>query len=141
MIFESFSVLQLLTIWVVLVFWSIFLGLYRTLVDRIRSGLIASPTTNSLTVKLFEDCLRLPNHERPFHVEAACLSSLQVFCGFFVSSSFITTYFGLEANLWLLITSFLSAITVERISSWIFQKNLAKHHRLSFFYELDYFLY
>jgi len=133
MIFESFSVLQLLTIWVVLVFWSIFLGLYRTLVDRIRSGLIASPKTNSLTVKLFEDCLRLPNHERPFHVEAACLSSLQVFCGFFVSSSFITTYFGLEANLWILITSFLSAITVERISSWIFPKKFSQAPQIEFF--------
>jgi len=141
MIFESFSVLQLLTIWVVLVFWSIFLGLYRTLVDRIRSGLIASPTTNSLTVKLFEDCLRLPNHERPFHVEAACLSSLQVFCGFFVSSAFITVYFKLETNSWLLITSFLSAIAVKGFRHGFFPKNLAKQHRLSFFYELDYFLY
>ena len=55
MIFESFSVLQLLSIWVVLVFWSVFLGLYRTIVDRIRSGLIASPKTNNQTIKLFEE--------------------------------------------------------------------------------------
>ena len=55
MIFESLSVLQLLSIWVVLVFWSVFLGLYRTIVDRIRSGLIASPKTNNQTIKLFEE--------------------------------------------------------------------------------------
>ena len=141
MIFESFSILQLLSIWVVLVFWSVFLGLYRTIVDRIRSGLIASPKTNKRTIKLFEECLRLPNHERPLHVEASCLSSLQVFCGFIVLTAFITKYLLLEANLWIHIASFLSAIAVERISSWIFPKNLAKQHRLNFSYDLDYFLY
>ena len=136
MIFESFSVLQLLSIWFVLIFWSVFLGLYRTIVDRIRSGLIASPKTNKRTIKLFEECLRLPNHERPLHVEASCLSSLQVFCGFMVFTAFITNYLLLEANLWIHIASFLSAIAVERISSWIFPKKFSQAAQIEFFLRL-----
>ena len=78
MIPENFSMPQLLAIWLILILWSIFLGLYRTLVDRIRSGLIASPSNGKKIVGLFKDCLKLPNHERPFHIEASSLSSLQV---------------------------------------------------------------
>ena len=69
-------------------FWAGSLGIYRTLVDRIRSGLVGSPSSGNQIVGLFSDCLQLPNHERPFHVEASTLSSLQILLGFLVFSKF-----------------------------------------------------
>ena len=63
MISEKFSTPQLFTVWVIFILCSIFLGSFRTIVDRIRSGLIASPQRVSVP-SVIEDCLRLPNHMR-----------------------------------------------------------------------------
>ena len=133
MIPENFSMPQLLAIWLILILWSIFLGLYRTLVDRIRSGLIASPSNGKKIVGLFKDCLNLPNHERPFHVEASSLSSLQVFFGFLVFYEFLTKYLHLEGNLWVYLACFLCAIAVERISSWMFPKKFSQAQKIEFY--------
>ena len=105
MIPENFSMPQLLAIWLILILWSIFLGLYRTLVDRIRSGLIASPLMEKI-VGLFKDCLKLPNHERPF------MSKHQVFHHYSIlwfSSiyEFLTKYLHLEGNLWSILPAFM----------------------------------
>ena len=52
---------------------------YRILVDRIRSGLAATPKSSQRINQLLSDCLSLPNHERPFHIEASTLSSFKSF--------------------------------------------------------------
>lgn len=134
MIAENFSMAQVLVGWFIIIFWSTALGFYRTIVDRIRSGLVATPTSGSRIVGLFEDCLKLPNHERPFHVEASSLSSLQVFFGFLVFSKLQKNYFlFLESDFWVYGFSFLCAITVERISSWMFPKKISQSQSITLY--------
>ena len=93
MIPGSFPWPQILVIWLIFIFWAIALGIYRTLIDRIRSGLVASPSSGNQIDRLLSDSLQLPNHERPFHVEASTLSSLQILFGFLVFSVFSNLYF------------------------------------------------
>ena len=76
-------------VWSVLILFSSYLGIFRTLVDRIRSGLSASPTKTDQISKLITTSLTLPNHERPFHVEASFLSSFQVLVGYFFLHNFL----------------------------------------------------
>ena len=62
--------------WALLIASSACLGVYRSLIDRIRSGLSPAPSEeNTQVAKLITKALSLPNHERPFHFEAAFLLS------------------------------------------------------------------
>lgn len=74
--------LYLLIPWGLLTPWSLYVGLYRTHVDRVRAGLTPSPQEKNRFSKLIASLLTAPNQDRPFHVEAALLSCLQVFFGF-----------------------------------------------------------
>ena len=133
MIPENFSMPQLLAIWLILILWSIFLGLYRTLVDRIRSGLIASPSNGKKSLaysKIVSSCLITKDL---FIFNTSSLSSLQVFFWFLVFYEFLTKYLHLEGNLWVYLACFLCAIAVERISSWMFPKKFRQAQKIEFY--------
>lgn len=131
MIPESFPLIYLAIIWGLLILWSTFLGIYRTLVDRIRSGLVATPTSGKHITNIFTECLRLPNHERPFHVEAASLSSLQVFFGFLVFSEILEdSIFHIGGNLLGYFVNFLGSVAIERLSSWMYPKKISQTNQL-----------
>jgi CBS domain containing-hemolysin-like protein len=131
MIPENFPIGYLVITWLILVLLSSTLGIYRTLVDRIRSGLVATPSTGNRITNIFTDCLKLPNHERPFHVEAAFTSSLQVFFGFFVFAVILSDYaFSGEKHLLGYFLSFLIAIAIERLSSWMYPKKITQTRQL-----------
>ncbi|MDC0156479.1 hypothetical protein OAK38_01810, partial [Verrucomicrobia bacterium] len=72
-----------LTIWGVLTIWSLYIGLYRTHVDRVRAGLSPSPQEENRFSKLITSLLTTPNQDRPFHIEAALLSCLLIISGVF----------------------------------------------------------
>mgnify|MGYP003975394741 FL=1 len=72
----------LLILWIILTAWNLYVGLYRTHVDRVRAGLSPSPQEENRFSKLIASLLTAPNQDRPFHVEAALLSCLQVIFGF-----------------------------------------------------------
>ncbi len=74
--------LYFLCLWVVFSVWSFYVALYRTHVDRVRAGLSSSPQEKNRASKLVSTLLNAPNHNRPFHVEAALLSFLQVIFGY-----------------------------------------------------------
>ena len=66
--------------WLFLSLWGLNVNTYRALIDRVRAGLSPAPE-NKVSDKLLNSLLAAPNHERPFHVEAAFLSSLQLLLG------------------------------------------------------------
>ena len=110
--------------WALLIASSACLGVYRSLIDRIRSGLSPAPSDEHTRVaKVITKALSLPNHERPFHFEAAFLSSLQILSGFFL------------LKIWMPITSlywalFLLSILVERISTWLYPRRISQSKAL-----------
>lgn len=111
-------------VWSVLILFSSYLGIFRTLVDRIRSGLSASPTKTDQISKLITTSLTLPNHERPFHVEASFLSSFQVLVGYFFLHNFLantTAYY---------LISCIFALLVERISTWLYPRKIVQSENL-----------
>ena len=127
MIPGSFPWPQILVIWLIFIFWAIALGIYRTLIDRIRSGLVASPSSGNQIDRLLSESLQLPNHERPFHVEASTLSSLQILFGFLVFSVFSNLYVeGPENKPGLLAFCFVASLSVERIASWMLPKKISQ---------------
>tara|TARA_E500000178_G_scaffold160543_2_gene160330 strand:+ start:301 stop:1611 length:1311 start_codon:yes stop_codon:yes gene_type:complete len=133
----SFPLPNILAIWLIFIFWAGALGIYRTLVDRIRSGLVASPSSGNQIVRLFSDCLQLPNHERPFHVEASTLSSLQILLGFLVFSKFSTDYGQAPENhLGTLTFCFVASLSVERISSWMFPKKISQSQNIELYLKI-----
>lgn len=71
-----------LILWVSLTIWSLYVGIYRAHVDRVRAGLSPPPQEESRLSKLIVSLLTAPNQDRPFHVEAALLSCLQVIFGY-----------------------------------------------------------
>ncbi|MAK46678.1 MAG: ion transporter [Opitutae bacterium] len=137
---EIFQLTELLIAWWVLIFWSVALGVYRTLVDRVRSGLIATPSSGNQISRLFNDCLKLPNHERHYHVEAAALSSLQVLFGFLIFLELSASAFIFSGNkMWVYAMSFLCAFTVERISSWMLPKKISHAQSIDFYIKIGLF--
>ena len=131
MIAENLPTPHLFVAWCTLVVWSVMLGVYRILVDRIRSGLAATPKSSQRINQLLSDCLSLPNHERPFHIEASTLSSLQVFFGFLV----FTSQSDFFSNVWrnpafFFPLCFLCALALERISSWLIPKRISQTSKI-----------
>ncbi|MBT3667392.1 MAG: CBS domain-containing protein [Opitutae bacterium] len=70
----------LLLSWLLLSIWGLYVNTFRALVDRVRAGVSSLPV-NRVDDKLLHSLLAAPNHERPFHIEAALLSSLQIILG------------------------------------------------------------
>ena len=60
--------LYLLILWVILTAWNLYVGLYRTHVDRVRAGLSPSPQEENRFSKLISSLLTAPNQDRPFHL-------------------------------------------------------------------------
>ena len=77
----------LLILWAILSAWNLYIGLYRTHVDRVRAGLSPSPQNENRLSNLISSLLAAPNQDRPFHVEGALLSCLQIIFGvlFFIT--------------------------------------------------------
>ena len=121
------DILILAVFWAVLFASSTCLGIYRSLIDRIRSGLTTAPEDEDRSVsKLISKTLILPNHERPFHLEAAFLSSLLVLTGFFLLRSWIPS----PSLHWAL---FLFSILIERTSSWLLPRKISQSKNLNSF--------
>ena len=72
--------LFLLFSWLLLSIWGLYVNTFRALIDRVRAGVSSLPD-NKIDDKLLHSLLAAPNHERPFHIEAALLSSLQIILG------------------------------------------------------------
>ena len=76
----------LLILWILTLITGLYLGVFRSMIDRIRAGISTPPAEDSRAGKLLGYILSEPNHARPLHVEAALFSSLQLFLGFFYLS-------------------------------------------------------
>ena len=88
----------LLILWLLVGLWTFYISLFRAFVDRIRAGTTPSPNDQRPATKLVFDLLKAPNQDRPFHVEAALLSALQILLGvlFFIELQFFESgVFGL----------------------------------------------
>ena len=77
------SSITLLVLWLICLVTGLYLGVFRAMIDRIRAGISTPPGEDSKSGKLLDSILSEPNHARPLHVEAALLSALQLFFGFF----------------------------------------------------------
>ncbi len=66
--------------WLLISLWGLNVNTFRALIDRVRAGVSPAPE-NKVSDKLINSLLAAPNHERPFHVEAAFLSSIQIILG------------------------------------------------------------
>ena len=115
-----FSPSFLFTIWVIFLAIGLYLGVFRSMIDRIRAGISTPPGEGSRSGKLLESMLREPNHARPLHVESALFSALQVFVGFF---SVLIIWTG-ESTLFGGFVAFFVALCTERIFSGIFPRLL-----------------
>ncbi len=115
-----FSPSFLFTIWVIFLAIGLYLGVFRSMIDRIRAGISTPPGEGSRSGKLLESMLREPNHARPLHVESALFSALQVFVGFF---SVLIIWTG-ESTLLGGFVAFFVALCTERIFSGIFPRLL-----------------
>ena len=70
----------ILTFWFLTSIWGLYVSTLRAFVDRVRAGIATMPD-NQESDKLLESLLAAPNHERPYHVESAFLSTLQIILG------------------------------------------------------------
>ena len=129
----------LLLVWAGLAIGSFYIGLYRSFVDRIRAGLTPMPGDEAKSSRLIERLLQAPNQDRPFHTEAALLSSLQVLLGFYalslISESFFPTtlFYGLAE-----ISVFLVVITIERITAGLLPRWMSTQTFLQFHLRFGY---
>ena len=71
-----------LVLWVFFLVTGLYLGIYRAIIDRIRAGMATPPGEDSRPGKLLGTILAESHHIRPFHVEAALFSGLQLSAGF-----------------------------------------------------------
>ena len=78
----------ILLAWFLVSLWGLNVNTYRALIDRVRAG-VSSVPENKDSDKLLHSLLAAPNHKRPFHVEAALLSTLQVILGTIAFYSFL----------------------------------------------------
>jgi CBS domain containing-hemolysin-like protein len=129
------SYLYYLTFWILLSAWSLYIGLYRAHIDRIRAGLSPSPQEESKLSKLIISLLTTPNQDRPFHVEAALLSSLQIifgimwFLGFLHINVFEWSYGDI---CWLLPIGFVLAFLWERVGANLIPRRMSASKHLLF---------
>lgn len=75
----------ILTLWLLVSFWGLYVSTLRVFLDRVRAGITTIPDDQN-SDKLLGSLFAAPNHERPYHVESAFLSSLQIILG---TTSFI----------------------------------------------------
>ena len=129
--------LYLLILWVILTAWNLYVGLYRTHVDRVRAGLSPSPQEENRFSKLISSLLTAPNQDRPFHVEAALLSCLLVIFGvgwivFFWSVNAHSGVLDWDISWWVLPTGFALAFLWERIWANLIPRRITAGRHLDF---------
>jgi CBS domain containing-hemolysin-like protein len=119
-----------LLIWGVLTIWSLYIGLYRTHVDRVRAGLSPSPQEENRFSKLITSLLTTPNQDRPFHIEAALLSCLLiVFGGVWIAACFNP---GPHEILGILSIGFVLAFLWERVWANLIPRRISAGKHLLF---------
>ena len=72
----------LLIVWIGSLVAGLYLGVFRSLIDRIRAGLSTLPADESKSAKLLESLLSQPSHTRPFFTESGFFSALQIVSSF-----------------------------------------------------------
>ncbi len=105
----------------------LYLGVFRSMIDRIRAGLSPPPANDTSSGKVLDRLLLAPNHERPFHVESALLSALQLLLGFLLLDAVLPKMTGPGSPLLSLSLSFLA----ERFFSGILPRCFASGNRSS----------
>ena len=130
MILEELEAIYLSIIWVMLIIWTSYIGIFRTFIDRIRSGLVAAPEAPDRVTRLVRLGLQVPNHERPFHVEAALLSSIQVLFGFVTLATFSENLFSYSEHPLSYVLILFCAVAIERISSWLYPRKISQSSHL-----------
>ena len=95
-IFLSNNLFALLIFWFILTIWGLYVSTYRALIDRVRAG-VSIMSNDNASDKLLSSLLAAPNHERPFHIEAALISSLQVIVGTVAFYTFFRQSVGAES--------------------------------------------
>ena len=110
----------LLILWLLVGLWTFYISLFRAFVDRIRAGTTPSPNDQRPATKLVFDLLKAPNQDRPFHVEAALLSALQILLGvlFFIELQFF------ESGVFGLLGGFLLSFLAERMTAGLLPRVL-----------------
>lgn len=116
----SFDPYFLLIVWIGSLVAGLYLGVFRSLIDRIRAGLSTLPADESKSAKLLESLLSQPSHTRPFFTESGFFSALQIVSSFFYIQ-FLAGGPSSSVNLGL---SFLAAFCMERVFSGIIPKFL-----------------
>jgi len=115
-----FSLPELLVVWSCLLLVGLYLGLFRTVVDRLRAGVACLPDSSSRFVSLLQHMLQAPNYARPLHVESALISSLQCIFGCLL---FFQVFPAM--GIFSLLACFACAFLMERFFSGIFPRLLA----------------
>ena len=115
----------LLILWVFCLVTGLYLGVFRSMIDRIRAGISTPPGEGSMSGKFLDFILREPNHARPLHVESALLSAAQLFFGFFY---LFTAWFPAPSFFSFLLCFALSFFT-ERLFSGAIPRILASSSR------------
>lgn len=119
-----------LIFWVILTAWSLYIGLYRTHVDRVRAGLSPSPQEENRFSKLITSLLTTPNQDRPFHIEGALLSFLLVvFGGLWIAAFFERN---LHEGLGTLAIGFASGFIWERVWANLIPRRISAGKHLLF---------
>ena len=125
-------------LWVFLVLLTTLIGIFRTLTDRIRSGLVIIPEDQSKASKLINEFLHLGTHQRPLHIEAAMFCSLQVIIGFLFFQGLMNNTFQFEKIVtWA--CSLLVVVLIERLSSWLYPLRISQSSLLNFHLALGIF--
>ena len=131
---SSTSSYILLVLWVFSLITGLYLGVIRSMIDRIRAGISTPPGEDTRPGKLLDSILCEPNHARPLHVEAALFSALQLFFGFLYLVSLWK-----EAPISVVVfSSFVLAFLGERLFSGAIPKVLASTHQYHLHLALGY---
>ena len=108
----------ILSAWFLSSLWGLYISTYRSFIDRVRAGITPVPDKDN-TDKLLSSLLAAPNHQRPYHIESAFLSSIQIILGTVAFSFLLKVLFVNENAGWVFCIglSFILAFLWER--AWI----------------------
>ena len=115
----------LLILWVFCLVTGLYVGVFRSMIDRIRAGISTPPGEGSKSGKFLDFILREPNHARPLHVESALLSATQLFFGFF----YVFTAWFPAPSFFSFLTCFALSFFTERLFSGAIPRILASSPR------------
>ena len=123
-----------LVLWVFSLTTGLYLGVIRSMIDRIRAGISTPPGEDTRPGKLLDSILCEPNHARPLHVEAALFSALQLFFGFL----YLMSLWKEDPLSVMVFSSFILAFLGERLFSGAIPKVLASTNQYHLHLALGY---